>query len=203
MKALRLLLSIAAVTLITPAQTPGGKQSSPDIEIFNFSFEQKDVITSYWDRRDLQGRLVQSPLRAEDRFEPALGINDRNPHSASGLRYKSAVLEIKNDSSKTVKAVEWDLIYPRVVKGKVSLRFAVRSNVKMQPGETRMIRKAIPRDKADRCGVVVITSDRPVPTDRVVANGCGAVVNVLKGSDRERVSIKRIEYADGSVWQSL
>jgi hypothetical protein len=84
-------------------------------------------------------------------------------------------LVIKNTSAKSIKAVEWDFLFPHCENDQFVPRYDVTTRTKIKPGGRKMLKSNMP-----------------------VHDLCKMPENPGK---QEVVSIKRIEYVDGSVWQ--
>lgn len=133
--------------------------------------------------------ISRSSMAAENGDVPAPPNENRNPapSEARSVRPRPSLdskvafkVVIKNTSAKPIKVIEWDFMYPNCEDGQFVLRHARTSNVRITPGgqKTIMGRLSIGRN--------------PCP---------GPKVNWDDVRKQEKVSIKRIEYVDGSVWQ--
>jgi len=108
---------------------------------------------------------------------------------------------VKNTGSKTIKAVDWDFAFPRFEGEKLALRYDVSTRIEIRPGEKQALKQPLPAG-ASKCKVIHVGGDEAVdekgkPFDSV----CGQGIHDGSHLKQETVSIKRIEYADGSVWQ--
>ena len=101
---------------------------------------------------------------------------------------------IKNNSDKAIKAIVWDFAFPRYEDGKLMLRFDVSSKADIKPGSKKTLKLKLPPD-AKKCQIV---SAETVSMELV----CGKGFNDPTQIKQEVVTIKRIEYADGTVWSS-
>lgn len=110
---------------------------------------------------------------------------------------------LRNTEAKSIKAIDWDFAFPRYVDGQLLLRFEVASKIEIKPGGKKTLKYNLPAG-AKKCEVVKVVSDENQP-DKVSTFEavCGAGFNdpSLLKQRQETISIKRIEYADGSVWQ--
>jgi hypothetical protein len=88
---------------------------------------------------------------------------------------------IKNTGAKSIKVVEWDFLFPHCENGQFVPRYDVTTMVKIKPGGQKTLKRRLSPD-ASRC-------EMP------------KVINIDEIRKQERISIKRIEYVDGSVWQ--
>ncbi|MDQ3011027.1 MAG: hypothetical protein M3X11_10050 [Acidobacteriota bacterium] len=110
---------------------------------------------------------------------------------------------IKNTESKPIKSVNWDFAFPRYETGQLLSRFDVTTNVRVKPGGKKTLKYNLPAG-AKKCEVVRVVQDenQPEKTNTFEAVcGKGFHDPSLLKQQQETISIKRIEYADGSVWQ--
>ncbi|HQR34881.1 MAG TPA: hypothetical protein PLK30_19245 [Blastocatellia bacterium] len=112
-------------------------------------------------------------------------------------------VELKNSNSAAIKTVDWDFAFPRRENGQLLLRFDVTSSVEIKPGGKKTLKYKLPAN-AKKCEVVKVISDENQP-DRVSTFEavCGQGINdpSLLNQKQETITIKRIEFADGSVWR--
>jgi len=110
---------------------------------------------------------------------------------------------VKNTGSKPIKVVEWDFAFPRYENGQLLSRYDVTTKVEIKPGGKKTLKHKLPPG-AKRCEVVKVVGDENQPekvsTFEAVC-GQGFHDPSLLNQKQETISIKRIEYADGSVWQ--
>ncbi|MGI9167306.1 MAG: hypothetical protein ACR2G5_13175 [Pyrinomonadaceae bacterium] len=113
------------------------------------------------------------------RMQPLLPHNMRILRSRYIFRYK---VTVKNDSSKTIKSVDWDYVFLDASTETEINRQQFTSEEKISPGKIKEL------------NIIVARS----PTMAIS-------VNALSKNERdglnEQVVVMRIDYADGSVWQ--
>lgn len=110
---------------------------------------------------------------------------------------------IKNTESKPIKVVEWDFAFPRYENGQLISRYDVMTKVEIKPGGKKTLKHRLPPG-AKRCEVVKVVSDENQPEKTSAFEAvCGQGFHdpSLLNQRQETISIKRIEYVDGSVWQ--
>ena len=103
-------------------------------------------------------------------------------------------ISIKNLSDKAIKAIEWDFAFPRYEDNKLVLRFAVSSKADIKPGGKKTLKQPLLQG-AMKCKVVTISDGK------AFESVCSKSFQDPSQFSQEPVSIKRIEYADGSVWR--
>ena len=103
-------------------------------------------------------------------------------------------ISVKNLSDKPIKTIEWDFAFPRYENGKVVLRYDVNSKADIKPGGKKTLKQPLPQG-AMKCKVVTISDGK------AFESVCSKSFQDPTQSPQEPVSIKKIEYADGSVWR--
>jgi hypothetical protein len=108
---------------------------------------------------------------------------------------------VKNTGSKPIKAVDWDFAFPRYENGRLLSRYDVTTRVEIKPGGKKTLKQILPPG-AKRCDIVRVAG-RGNGSNNVIEMVCAQGFNYssLMNQQQETVSIKRIEYVDGSVWQ--
>jgi hypothetical protein len=109
---------------------------------------------------------------------------------------------IKNTGPKPIKVVEWDFAFPRYENDQLLSRYDVITKIEIKPGGKKALKHNLPPG-AKRCEVVKVISDENQPENIVAFEAvCGQGFHdpSLLNQKQETISIKRIEYADGSVW---
>ena len=140
---------------------------------------------------------IASPMAAENADiprlpnEPSPGPTDPKERRAQGRLHSSYPrvtaspqlfqVVIKNTGAKSIKVVEWDFLFPHCENGQFIPRYDVTTIIKIKPGGQKTLKRRL-SPGASRC-------EMP------------KVINIDEIRKQERVSIKRIEYVDGSVWQ--
>ncbi len=109
---------------------------------------------------------------------------------------------IKNTGAKPIKVVEWDFAFPRYENGQLLSRYDVTTKVEIKPGGKKTLKHKLPPG-AKRCEVVKVVSEENQPEKTSAFEAvCGRGFHdpSLLNQKQETISIKRIEYTDGSVW---
>jgi hypothetical protein len=209
------------VGLTASAQTPGQNAAAslptrsasagkPDLEILNFK-----VGSDYHPMLD-RNTMMTADNPDFPTVETERGVRRRRSNredNINGGKLRSHVkvidnaqwvqVKVKNGGPKTIKLVEWDFAFPRLVDGQTVLRSAVSSRVEIKPGKKKTLKQALPPG-ARGCEMVVVRADATGGAQAGYYGGvCG---NPLAMRDpaalrQEAATIKRVEYADGSVWQ--
>lgn len=108
---------------------------------------------------------------------------------------------LKNTAEKKTQLVAWDFAFPRYEEGKLLARFDVSTKIEIKPGGQKTLKFKLPPG-AKRCEVVKVVGEEKerVETFEAVC-GQGFHDPSLLGQTQETISIKRIEYTDGTVWE--
>lgn len=191
------------LTLLTSAQTqtPLSQFAHPDLQIIRFSWSKQQQGSLGTEtgvsaagtpkspsdvraERELETRRQHIPedkqaienleARKRQSQQPARANNQRPPEST---RYRYT-LEVKNTSAKQITEVAWDYVFTDPKTQQEALRHRFASKAKIKPGGGAKL--------------TVETKDAPYQ-----------VVGVKAPSEKrgEQAIIKRIVYADGSVWE--
>jgi len=110
---------------------------------------------------------------------------------------------IKNTEAKPIKLVEWDFAFPRYENGQLLSRYDVTTKVEIKPGGKKTLKHKLPPG-AKRCEVVKVVSDENEPEKTSTFEAvCGRGFHdpSLLKQKQETISIKRIEYQDGTEWR--
>ena len=113
-------------------------------------------------------------------------------------------LALKNTGTKPINAVVWDFAFARKEEGTLLLRHEVSSQVEIKPGGKKTLKQSLPPG-ATRCQVLQVSEDAtPNGKAKAVEMVCGRGINDPSqlSEKPEPVTLKRIEYVDGSVWQN-
>jgi hypothetical protein len=203
-----LALIASAAVAQTPEATPTG------IEIISFK-----IGSDYYPMLDRKpspisadnGEVPMSDAEKAARINAAANRrNNRNISDATSEdkrsrgRLRSAIqvidtaewvnLTIRNTGPKTIRAIDWDFAFPRREGAQTLLRYDVSSKIEIKAAGRKTLKERLPAG-AMKCKVVTVNHDKAVEAV------CGPGVNDPSQFPQEPVSIKRIEYADGSVWQ--
>lgn len=110
---------------------------------------------------------------------------------------------IRNTADRPIKLIQWDFAFPRYEDGQLLSRFDVTTRVEIKPGGKKTLKHKLPPG-AKRCEVVKVISDEDHP-EKVSAFeavcGRGFHDPSLLKQKQETISIRRIEYSDGTAWQ--
>lgn len=112
-------------------------------------------------------------------------------------------LALKNTGTKPIKIVVWDFAFARKEEGALLLRYEVSSQVEIKPGGKKNLKQPLPPG-ATRCQVIQVSEDATQKGKaKAVETVCGRGINDPSQLPEkpEPVTLKRIEYADGSIWQ--
>lgn len=119
----------------------------------------------------------------------------RPPGTEWPLRARFAVLEVRNESAKTIKSVDWEFTYPHFKGDKEVLYYQANSRLKIPPGRMATLARELPRDDCRE-------THRISREGRWIRRVCGRTNPKHTGMYPVEVRINRVKYTDGSVWQA-
>jgi hypothetical protein len=175
MKRVIALLLVYILPALCPAQTSANHQLPDDIKVLEATWHcgvdwRNGAAGS--PERQLEQRRANNKLGPLDTEQTLFLRGDRN----------AAVVTIRNEGSKTIKAISYHFIFVNTQNGKEWFRYQFRNRVTIGAGQTKTLTNE--------------TVGRPIET--LSPPG----VNPTTGLNSEiRVVINRIEYADRSIWR--
>ena len=158
-----------------------------------------------------ENERIARQQRSKSNKNVAAPIAPEDSRSRGRLRSYTRIIDnaqmvqvvIKNTESKQIKSVDWDFAFPRYENGQLLSRYDVTTRVEIKPGGKKTLKHKLPPG-AKRCEVVKVVSDenQPEKTSAFEAVcGQGFQDPSLLSQKQETISIKRIEYADGTEWR--
>lgn len=215
MKLLRPILLLTAAGLIAAALAKA--TDKPVLEIVGFK-----VGTDYYPMLDRHSSVMTAdnpdyPWLREERAQRLGGrrreVNEGAEELKSRGKLRSDIkvidqtqwvqLTVRNAGTKTIRAVEWDFAFPRYEGDKLLLRYDVSSKVEIKPGKKKTLKQALPPG-ARGCEMVVVRANAGQPGGVGYYGGvCSdpAALRDAAATNQEAATIKRLEFADGSVWE--
>jgi hypothetical protein len=113
-----------------------------------------------------------------------------------------AYLTIKNTAAKPIKTLTWEYAFLRMEQGRLATQALVITQAEIKPGAKKTLRQPLPPG-ATRCQVINAREANPSPgQSRPFEYVCGrgfADPSLLREKPAP-VTLRRIEYADGTVW---
>ena len=113
-----------------------------------------------------------------------------------------AYLTIKNTAPKPIKALTWEYAFLRLEQGRLATQATVVSQIELKPGAKKTIRQPLPPG-ATRCQVInAREASSPTGESKPFEYVCrrGFADPSLLREKPAPVTLKQIEYADGTVW---
>ncbi len=216
----RLVTSLLVINLMAVAQSPESAHptattaalSKPPIEILDFK-----IASDYYPMLDRKSSeyTADNPDFPRTETERMAGQSarrrTRTEDSKSQGKLRSTVkiiseanlveLTIRNTGSKTIKTVGWDFAFPRYVNEQIILRYDVTGKTEIKPGGKKTLKQSLPAG-ATRCKIIGVRIEDSQPDKAKIFEAvCGPGINDPSYLKQETVTIKRIEYNDGMVWQ--
>lgn len=207
------LAPLSPVVAQAPATT-SAPVPPPALEILNFK-----IGTDYYPMLDSKPSTMTAdnpdfprpPNEEAARRNRRGGFGERNEEikargkSRSRLQIISEAqwvqLSLKNTGSKMIKALAWDFAFVRKEEGKLLLRYEAFHQVEIKPGSKKNLKQPLPPG-ATRCQVFKVSADTTAQDKAKAFEAvCGRGVNdPSQLPEQKSVIIRRIEYADGTVW---
>ncbi|HVF57733.1 MAG TPA: hypothetical protein VM934_16390 [Pyrinomonadaceae bacterium] len=125
-----------------------------------------------------------------------------NPSDEDSLAPGRMTMTIKNTGARTIKSIEWDIVFVRSLDKGQSRWYRVESKGSVAPGKTKTLSAALPGRW--RCVEFYAPADAS-ETRPALRYGKGKCIGVrAQVGDLERTDflIRRVEYADGTAWVS-
>lgn len=213
-----LLLTLVCVSFSVRSQ-PNHATDKPALEIINFkignnynplldrqpspfSAETTELPQTEADKLARRNAQTNRSNSTYNQSTPRGVIAPEDKNSRGRLRSTIRVIDlaewvnisIKNLADKPIKAIQWDFAFPRYENGKVVLRYDVNNKAEIKPGGKKTLKQPLPQG-AMKCKVVTISDGK------AFESVCSKNFQDPTQAPQESVSIKKIEYADGSVWQ--
>ncbi|HEX4951007.1 MAG TPA: hypothetical protein VFZ34_30390 [Blastocatellia bacterium] len=210
-------LSLVTVASFAHAQT-NQIADKPTLEILNFkignnyyplldrqpsAFSAEAVEVPQTEAEKLARRTAQANRQNStyNQSTPRGVIAPEDKSSRGRLRSTIRVIDmaewvnvsVKNLSDKPIRAITWDFAFPRYEDGKLVLRYEVSSKADIKPGGKKTLKQPLPPG-AMKCKVVTISDGK------AFESVCSKSFQDPSQFHQDAVSIKKIEYADGSVW---
>lgn len=176
-------------------------RSAPDLKVADFqwlvagggrtpdNWARGSAVTSVAGAISLGVSTMNASGGGEVIYTSSTGWNSGNDSDREPVNCRARVW-LENDSAKTVKAVHLDFVFIYPQTGGELLRYHLNADQKILPGETKRLTQAI----YEKIGKYRKLFSPAKPNGRLVLRTRTASIQVL---------IKRIEYTDGSVWQSI
>jgi len=175
MKRVIALLLVYILPALCLAQTSANYQLPDDIKVleatWHYGIDWRNPVAGSPERR-LEQKRANNQLGPLDTEQTLFLRTGRN----------AAVVTIRNEGSKKIKAISYDFIFVNTQNDKEWFRYQFRNRRSIGAGETKTLTNE--------------TTDKRIETFRP------ASVEPATGLNSEvRVVINRIEYTDGSIWR--
>lgn len=129
--------------------------------------------------RNTNDRLVATRIERENEMRDQATVKANQGRSIEGYRYR---LTLRNDSSKTIKSIDWDYVFIDQAAQQLVARHQFTSDETIKPGKTKEIYV-----------LYLIPPVRTVSAERLQ--------NKEPLPYTEHIVIARLTFSDGSVWQ--
>lgn len=192
---LMLLLVFAGMTSLAQTQDAGG-----GVAVMKYSWEREtirrkasmasmasvDELVQQSQRerqlaaaRNTNDRLVAARIERENEMRDQAAVKATQGRSIEGYRYR---LTLRNDSSKTIKSIDWDYVFIDQAAQQLVARHQFTSDETIKPGKTKAIYVLYLTPPVRTVSAERLASKEPLPYT-------------------EHIVIARLVYSDGSIWQ--
>ena len=197
MKACMLMLLIVVAGVTAPAQT---QDAGGGVAVLKYSWEREtirrkasmasmasvDELVQQSQRerqlaaaRNTNDRLVATRIERENEMRDQAAVKANQGRSIEGYRYR---LTLRNDSSKTIKSIDWDYVFIDQAAQQLVARHQFTSDETIKPGKTKEIYVLYLTPPVRTVSTERLASKEPLPYT-------------------EHIVIARLVYSDGSIWQ--
>jgi hypothetical protein len=129
--------------------------------------------------RNTNDRLVATRIERENEMRDQAAVKANQGRSIEGYRYR---LTLRNDSSKTIKSIDWDYVFIDQAAQQLVARHQFTSDETIKPGKTKEIYVLYLTPPVRTVSAERLASKEPLPYT-------------------EHIVIARLVYSDGSIWQ--
>jgi hypothetical protein len=129
--------------------------------------------------RNTNDRLVATRIERENEMRDQAAVKANQGQSIEGYRYR---LTLRNDSSKTIKSIDWDYVFIDQAGQLLVARHQFTSDETVKPGKTKEIYVLYLTPPVRTVSAERLASKEPLPYT-------------------EHIVIARLVYSDGSIWQ--
>lgn len=174
------------------------RAAPPELRVLGFSFEGKTITRLEAERIERGSGLTPTELftyRAELGGAPDARY-ERYQYQRKQEQVKYAVLRVTNESSKTIKTIDWEFTYPHF-KGDKEIPFLkTQTNLAIEKGRTATLSTRLPSE--NDCGLVWVVQKGQAAMGR----NCGRQTKRMTGIYPIEVRLVEISYQDGTVWKA-
>ena len=186
------LLLVFGLPALCLAQTSANHQLPNDLTVVQATWRyavnwQGNTAANVLSGNSQTDRVAVAPEKSleQRRDKGQLGPIDTENDLFLRTGRNTAAVTIRNDGSKTIKAVSYDFFFVNAANGEMWLHYKFRNRETIGAGETRILTNSVTDARAERF--------RPT--------GVGSKTSA-SGKVGYRVVINRIQYADGSEWRN-
>ena len=181
MRTLCVLLWSLVLASASAAQAPTGDEAAPGVFVTKTGW----VYVSTDARQEAEAALMRG-----EQVVTGGGIAPRSVRTFPD-RWEASV-ELKNVGPKPVKSISLELVFNDAVTKRDFLRYRLSSNKRIAPGKVVTLRKRVNEPQKGSYRVARPNKNNAIPITEAIP---------VTSAATRRVEVKRVEYADGTVWQ--
>jgi hypothetical protein len=170
---------------------------APDVKLLSIKIE-REVST----KLDIESIPTNNNLRPTESFvyRPELGsapkVGDQyEQYVRNPIQNMYAVLRLTNESTKTIKSIDWEYTSPHFDGDKIVIYKKTSSHIKIGGGETVALSKKLSDDH--NCGMFL----NSMMGEQVLNTICGRKNRKSTGSHLIEARLLKVTYEDGTVWK--
>jgi hypothetical protein len=189
---------LLASCCLAQAQTSGQtSMSNPPsgLKTLGFGFEKKAFTRLVVTQVNTNNTTIPTEpyaYRAELGNVPHPG-NNYYQYERQPAKSDYAVLQVRNEGTKTIESVDWEFTFPRFKGNKEMVYYQTSSRIKIAPNQVATLSKKL---TTDDCASRIVHALGTVYIGRV----CGRKNRKSTGMYAAEGRIKQVRYTDGTVW---
>jgi hypothetical protein len=201
---LQSLVLAIAITVIFFSATSVFAQSAkpapaPDLKVVNFGIERKSSTKLEIESVPANNHHLRSTeiftYRSELGNEPRVG-NQYEQYNLRPIKAMFALLQVTNESAKTITSIEWEYTYPHFKGDKVISHLKTTSRLKIGSGQNATLSKQLPYEPD--CGMIYVMAGG----QQAIGKTCGRKTRKSTGVYPVEMRLLQIKYEDGTVWKA-
>jgi hypothetical protein len=172
---------------------------APDLKVIRFGIERKSSTKLEIESVPAKNHHLRSTeiftYRSELGNEPRAG-NQYEQFNMRPIKSMFALLQVTNESAKTITSIEWEYTYPHFKGDKVISHLKTTSRLKIGSGQNATLSKQLPYEPD--CGMIYVMARG----QQAIGKTCGRKIRKETGVYPVEMRLRQINYEDGTVWKA-
>jgi hypothetical protein len=191
---------LLASCCLAQAQTSGQSSMSnlpSGLKTLGFGFEKKAstrLVVTQVNTNNTTIPTTTYAYRAELGNGPQPG-NNYYQYESQPFQRDYAVLQVRNEGTKTIESVDWEFTFPRFKGNQELVYYQTRTRIKIAPNQVATLTQKL---STDDCAPRIVHAFGTVYIGRV----CGRKNRKSTGLYAAEGRIKQVRYTDGTVWSA-